>query len=314
MLAVPGRHRSLTLLIVTLVAQLLLLAVQVRRDTHVRLIRVWTVDSVTPFERGGTWIVRKVHGVFTGYVDLIHVHRDNLALHDQLNQLELRNAALEGEAAEAQRLNALLGFRTDHQEVPMLAARVIATSADTASHVVFINRGTRDGIKSNMAVILPDGVVGKIFEAYGGVSEVLLATDKDSGVGGLLEGTRTQGVVGGTGDPMLTMKYVSNDENVSVGQRVLTSGEDQIFPKDLPIGTVMQVKPGNPFKQIQVRPAARLDRLEEVLVLLTREEILPKAPPAQTVPAPHPATPAAAPPAKPSMPPAKPAGEQDPSQ
>ncbi len=312
MLAVPGRHRSLTLLIVTLVAQLLLLAVQIKRETHVRLIRVWTVDSITPFERVGTWMVRKVHGVFTGYIDLVHVRRDNLALQDELNHLQIRNSALEGEAAEAQRLDSVLGFRTDHPEAPMLAARVIATSADSASHVVFLNRGARDGIKSNMAVITPDGIVGKVFEVYASTAEVLLATDKDSGVGALLAGTRTQGVVGGTGDPTLTMKYVSNDENVAPGQQILTSGEDQIFPKDLPVGTVTQVKSGNPFKQIQLRPAAHLDRLDEVLVLLTRQELAPKTPPAQASPAPNSIAPSpgAAPAAKPATPPAKPSGAQ----
>jgi rod shape-determining protein MreC len=310
MLAVPGRHRSLTLLIVTLVVQLLMLAVQVKRNSHVRLIRVWTVDSITPFERAGTWMVGKVTGVFGGYFDLVHVRSENLALRDQLNQLEMRNTALEGQAAEVQRLNTLLDFKTDHPEAPMIAARVIATSADTASHVVYINLGTRDGIKTNMAVITPDGVVGKVFEAYGSVSEVLLATDKDSGVGALIEGTRTQGVVGGTGDPALTMKYVSNDENVTLGQHVLTSGEDQIFPKDVPVGTITQVKSGNPFKQIQLHPAAHLDRLEEVLVLLTRQDLIPKGAPLPAAPAASPSSAKPAPATKPAAPPAKPSGTE----
>jgi rod shape-determining protein MreC len=82
--------------------------------------------------------------------------------------------------------------------------------------------------------------------------------------------------VGGLGEPLLQMKYVSNDEEVPMGERVLTSGQDRIFPKDLPVGTVAEVKPGNPFKQIRVRPAAHLDRLEEVLVLLTQRELEPK--------------------------------------
>ncbi len=190
-----------------------------------------------------------------------------------MDRLRIRNTELESESAESARLAALLGFRDAHPDAPMLAARVIAASADSSSHAIFINRGEHDGIRRNMAVITPDGVVGKVFEVYRSTSQVLLLTDKESGVGALLAGSRTQGPVGGTGDPLMVMKYISNDENVTVGQEVLTSGEDRIYPKDLPVGTVAEVKTGTPFKLIRVKPAAHLDRLEEVLVLLTRQEI-----------------------------------------
>ena len=136
----------------------------------------------------------------------------------------------------------------------------------------------------------------KFFTYYGHVSNVLEITDRDSGVGALLAESRIQGPVGGTGDPLMVMKYVSNDDDVKVGQQVLTSGQDQIFPKDLPVGTITEVKPGNPFKLIRVKPAARLDQLEEVMVLLTRQDlnIKPANAPATTtpdVPAAAPATP-----------------------
>jgi rod shape-determining protein MreC len=106
----------------------------------------------------------------------------------------------------------------------------------------------------------------------------LLLGDKESGVGALLASTRTQGPVKGEGEPLLLMDYVSNDEKVSVGEPVLTSGQDRIFPKDLPVGTVVEtsVDRKSPFMQIRVKPAAHLDRLEEVLVLLTRQDLDPK--------------------------------------
>ncbi len=151
----------------------------------------------------------------------------------------------------------------------MLAARVIAASADTASRTIFIDRGERDGVRKDMGVITPDGVVGKVIEAFRGTSQILLLTDRDSGVGAMLADSRLQSPVGGTGEPLLLMKYVSSDDEVNTGQRVVTSGMDRIFPKDLPVGIVVDIKPGNPFKQVRVRPAANLDRLEEVLVLLT---------------------------------------------
>ena len=83
----------------------------------------------------------------------------------------------------------------------------------------------------------------------------------------MLANSRIQSPVGGQGEPLLVMKYVPNDDDVNVGERVITSGMDRIFPRDLPVGTVAEIKPGNPFKQIRIKPSANLERLEEVLVL-----------------------------------------------
>jgi rod shape-determining protein MreC len=189
----------------------------------------------------------------------------------------MRNAELESRALEADRLAALLNFRNAHSEVPMLAARVVGGSPDSSSLVVFINRGSRDGIHRDMGVITPDGVVGKILAVYPDTSQVLLIGDKESGVGALLANTRTQGPIKGTGEPRLSLDYIGNDDKVAVGEAVLTSGQDRIFPKDLPVGTVAEVTPDrkSAFQKIRVIPAAHLDRLEEVLVLLTRQELAP---------------------------------------
>jgi rod shape-determining protein MreC len=89
----------------------------------------------------------------------------------------------------------------------------------------------------------------------------------------MLAESRIQSPVGGVGEPLLSMKYVANDDTVNVGDRVVTSGMDRIFPRDLPVGTVTQIKPGNPFKQIRLRPAANLERLEEVIVLLSLQPL-----------------------------------------
>ncbi len=195
-----------------------------------------------------------------------------------MGSLEIRNEQLESRAAEADRLANLLGFRDQHAEVQMLAARVIGAAPDPASHMVLIDRGTRDGVRRDMGIITPEGVVGKVLAAYPDTSQVLLLSDKESGVGALLEASRAQGPVKGTGDPLLGLEYIGNDTKVQPGELVLTSGQDRIFPKDLPVGTVVEVHPDHkgPFQTILVRPAARLDGLEEVLVLLTRQEFTPR--------------------------------------
>ncbi len=217
-----------------------------------------------------------------------------IELRRELGQLQVQNAELQGRAAEADRLAALLHFRQAHSGAPMIAAQVIGASPDSTSHILFLDRGSRDGVKIDMGVITPDGVVGKILAVFPSTSHVLLLSDKDSGVGALLASTRTQGPVRGLGEPLLDMEYVSKDEKVAVGDTLLTSGEDRIFPKDLPVGTVVQTQPDpkTPFMVIRVRPAAHLDRLEEVLILLSRQDL---EPPQTADQAPAPAAPQASP-------------------
>jgi rod shape-determining protein MreC len=270
---VPSRHRPLVLLVAVILAQVLLLAFQIRRDHDIRLIRVWSAELLTPLQRAGTFVFSKVDSVWFGYIDLRHVRVENRQLAEEVGQLRLKNQQLEGQAAQAVRLARLLGFRQENGDIPMVTAEVIGANADSTSHAIFINRGEQDGIRRNMAVITPDGVVGKISEVLSHTSQVLLIDDRESGVGALLVGSRTHGVVKGTGDPLLWMDYVSTDEKVPAGEQVLTSGEDRIFPKNLPVGWVASTKSGFPFQTIQISPAARLDRLEEVIVLLTEKPL-----------------------------------------
>jgi len=274
MLPLPSRHRSLTLFAVAIAAQVLFLAIQIRRGQQVRLIRVWAIESVSPLGRGAAWSVDGIRGLWNNYVALRHMREENDQLRTELGALKIRNAQLESRSVEADRLANLLGFRDQHAEVQMLAARVIGATPDPASHMVLINRGTRDGVRRDMGIITPEGVVGKVLAAYPDTSQVLLLSDKESGVGALLGTSRAQGPVKGSGEPLLGLEYIANDTKVQVGESVLTSGQDRIFPKDLPVGTVVQVHPDRkgPFQTILVKPAARLDGLEEVLVLLTRQE------------------------------------------
>jgi len=271
-----SRHRPLALLASLILAQVLLLAFQIKRDHEVRLIRYWTVEALMPFEHGGTWSFSKLGDIWDGYIALRGTRAENRRLHAQVDQLQILNRQLESEAAEAQRFNALLGFREAYEKAPMVAAQVIGASSDASSNTLFINRGQRDRVRPNMPVITPEGVVGKIVEVFPATAQVLLINDRDSGVGALLEDTRTHGVVKGSGDPDPRLDYVVNDEKVHAGEVILTSGEDRIFPKGLLIGSVSSANPGNPFQAIRVRTAARLDRLEDVLILLSQQELIPK--------------------------------------
>lgn len=269
MAGIPSRHKSVVLLAGVIVLQVVLLAVQIKRDSQGRLLRVWTVGAVSPFERAGARGIGNIRGTWSHYFALQNTSRENEELKRENDALKLRVNQLQSKAAESDRLAALLNFRQSQRDVPMLAARVIGTSADTASQTIYLDRGERDGIRHNMGVITPDGVVGKVIESYRDTAQVLLLTDKDSGVGAMLSDSRIQSPVGGTGEPLLSMKYIPTDDKVNVGEQVVTSGMDRIFPRDLPVGTVAEIKTGRPFQQVRVRPAANLARLEEVIVLLT---------------------------------------------
>jgi rod shape-determining protein MreC len=292
MVGIPSRHRSIFLLGGVVLLQVLLLAVQIKRDSQGRLIRVWTVGAVSPFERAGAHGVSHIRDTWNHYFALQNTSRENEELKRENGALKLQITQLQSKASEADRLAALLKFRQTNAAVPMVAARVIAGSADSGSQTIYLDRGERDGIRRDMGVITPDGVVGKVIESYKDTAQVLLLTDEHSGVGAMLVDSRLQGPVGGTGEPLLVMKYIPNDDNVNSGERVVTSGMDRIFPRDLPVGTIVEIKSGNPFKQLRVKPAASLERLEEVFVLLTMKPLELK----QESPAPGSATsPATAP-------------------
>jgi rod shape-determining protein MreC len=290
MVALPSRHRSLFLLGGVVLLQVLLLAVQIKRDSQGRLIRVWTVGAVSPFERAGAHGISHIRDTWNHYFALQNTSRENEELKRENGALKLQITQLQSKAGEADRLAALLKFRQINVDVPMIAARVIGGSADSASQTIYLDRGERDGIRRNMGVITPDGVVGKVIESYKDTAQVLLLTDKDSGVGAMMVESRVQKPVGGTGEPLLLLKYVSNEDNsVNPGDRIVTSGTDRIFPGDLPVGTIADIKAGSTFKQIRVRPAANLERLEEVFVLLTMKPLETK----KDSPEPNSATPPA---------------------
>jgi len=305
MIGALSRHRPLALLAGVVLAQVLLLAYQIRRAHDVRLIRYWSVEASTPVARGGTWLFSHLGGLWSGYIGLRNARTENEELRAKVAQMELRNRELETQANEAHRLELLLNFRQVHPEVQMLAAQVIEASADPASETLVINRGEQDRVKRNMAVITPDGIVGKVVEVFHSTSQVTLMTDKNMGVGAMFADTRTHGVIKGTGDPQPVMDYVVNDEKVAVGETIITSGEDRIFPKGLLVGVVASAKEGTPFEKIAVRPAARLDRLEDVIVLLTQEELAPGKPGTPFAVSPVPPSPPAEPSAQTKAAPAR---------
>ncbi|HKD84268.1 MAG TPA: rod shape-determining protein MreC [Terriglobales bacterium] len=273
-----GRFKNLIVLAAILFAQIVGLAVQIRRPTDIgetRLIRLWAVSAVTPFESAIIHSNEWVKGLWTNYAYLRGVRRENRALRAQLEQMKIEEARLSEDARMARRVQALLAFKEQYVD-STVAAQVIGTSGSDQSRVLYIDKGAKQGIAADMAVITPTGIVGKIVQVFPDSAQVLPINDQFSGVGAALKDSRLQGILKGTANGATTLQYIMSDEKVTPGEEVVTSGGDRIFPKGLPVGKVVSVEPGKDlFLNIRVIPAARLDQLEEVLVVTKITEKMP---------------------------------------
>jgi rod shape-determining protein MreC len=278
-----SRHRNLTILVAVLFAQMVGLAVQVKRPTEhgpTSLIRLWGVSLITPAENAVVHVQSWVGRIWRNYFYLRDVRRENERLQQENLRLRLEQVRMAQDAGQAHRLQALFKFKEQFIS-QTLAAQVIGSSGTETSRLIYIDKGTGDGIKPDMAVIAPDGIVGKIIRVFPTTSQVLEINDQSSGFGAMLEKSRLQGILKGTPSGEMMVHYIMSDEKVEVGEMVLTSGGDRIFPKGLPIGRVVRVNPGpETFLNIRVRPAAQLDRLEEVLVIMQVDERQPELVPA----------------------------------
>jgi rod shape-determining protein MreC len=269
-----SRHRNLIILLCVLFLQILGLAVQVKRSDSEssRLIRVWAVGAITPFERGAVWMQNSTRNLWHNYFYLRGVRAENRQLKEQIDGMRLEQVRLSQDAEQAHRLQALLGFK-EQTIAKTVAAQVIGSSGSDLSRSIYIDKGSDDGIAQDMAVITAGGIVGKVLRVFPSTSLVLMINDQTSGVGAILEKSRLQGVLRGTPDGEVVLDRVMSDEQVAPGETVLSSGGDQIFPKGLPVGTVSKVSPGKDlFLNIKVRPASDLNRLEEVLVVTEKQE------------------------------------------
>ncbi|MFL6438915.1 MAG: rod shape-determining protein MreC [Terriglobales bacterium] len=268
------RYRNVTVLLVLLMAQVILLATQVRRPGNatgesMSLVRFWVVEVFVPAEKGINALGDGVASLWRNYIDLRGVRAQNEALQSQLDRLRLDQVGLAEDAGQARRLQALLSFKEKFVS-ETVAAQVIGTSGSEQSHLLYIDKGSGDGIKADMAVITPRGIVGKVNRVFPGTSQILEINDATAGAGVMLERSRLRGVLRGTASGIPEILHVMADEHIEVGEPVVSSGGDQIYPRGLPIGTVSSVSPdpdGGPFMLVRVKPSADLERVDEVLVI-----------------------------------------------
>jgi rod shape-determining protein MreC len=284
------RYKNPVVLVSVLIIQVIALATQIRRPEPgrpagagggTRLIRVWTITAATPFEQALVATGHFFRNTWHSYLDLHDVRRQNRELQREIDRMRLEQARLRNDAEQSRRLQALLDFKQRYAGVTV-AAQVIGSSGNEQSHVIYIDKGSRAGIRQDMAVITPDGIVGKVRDVYPFSSQVLMINDRDSGAGVILVNSRLQGILRGKdlGEIRVNDILADEDDKVEKGEQVITSGGDRIYPKGLPVGTVDVAKADaetTPFLLITIKPAANLNRLEEVLVVTRITEEAPAA-------------------------------------
>ena len=213
----------------------------------------------------------KVSGAFAGAWGFISeigtLRTENQRLSAEVARLREENARLRPDAQENTRLRALLGFK---QQLPYrsLAARIVGRDPSQWFSTVLVDRGASEGVARNDPVITSDGIVGHVIETAGSWSRVLLVADSRSAVSVVLERSREVGVVLGQGQSDLKVTYLSRDADVKPGDLVLTSGLGPIYPKGLPVGTVVSASRTTMFQEAVVRPTSDLGHLEDVLIVL----------------------------------------------
>ncbi|WP_419806257.1 rod shape-determining protein MreC [Terriglobus sp.] len=279
-----ARYKTLITLFSVLLLQFVALATQMHRVSygerqdghHVRIARAWTAWTIVPVEKVFWRMGHTVRTAWHGYVDLRHVRQHDRDLQYQIDQLRLQEAGMLEDARQGQRLQRLLGFKEQYvgKTVP---AQVIGTGSSDRARILIVNKGSNDGLQPDMAVITPDGIVGKLRDVYPNSSQLLLINDVSSGTGVLLTNVRSRGVLHGGPNGRVRITSLLPDDRIKPGEPVVTSGGDRVFPRGLNVGTVESVEMDpdhQPYTTITLRTAANLDRLEEVLVVTNVPEQL----------------------------------------
>ncbi|HET9550699.1 MAG TPA: rod shape-determining protein MreC [Candidatus Binatia bacterium] len=230
-----------------------------------------------PLQIAGQGTANWIKGFRDNYDTLAGFRSENERLRKRLNTLEIeRQRLLEAEATN-RRLQQLLNFRS---ELPggAITASIIAGSATSWFQSCVLNKGSADGVRKGMAVVTPMGVIGKVVTVTGRTAKVLLLTDPNSGIDVLVQRTRSRGIISGSLESGTVLKYIKRSEDVQEGDRLVTSGLDNVFPKGMLVGTVIKVRKQSRglFQNVEVMPAAQASLVEEVMVVSGETEAAKK--------------------------------------
>jgi rod shape-determining protein MreC len=258
--------------IVLIAVNIIVLSVNSRRYTSFGLERV-AIAFISPFQELITRTIGFARDIWQDYFALVSVARENRKLRDQLNRAyEDSNLWHETELANA-RLRNLLDFQKNITE-QVVAAEVIGKDPSAWFKTVIIDKGKADGLTKGLPVVMPQGIVGQVTEAAKHYSKVMLIIDRNSAVDALVQRTRARGVIKGESTDQCRLEYVLRKRDVRVGDVIVSSGSDGVYPKGLRIGRVAEVieHDGDIFHEVFITPFVDFEKLEEVLVVLEIEK------------------------------------------
>ena len=273
------RQRSGYLFLGVVVAHVLLISAQVNsKRTGIPILETVAFGVFAEVQRTVSGAVSGLRQGWSGYVNLREVRAENDSLKRELAEARVSLQQQQATVARAKGLERLLGLR-DHTDLKTTAATAIGGAATPDFRTITIDRGTRDGIRADMAVLAPAGIVGRIVVPVGGSAKVQLLIDRNAAAGALIERSRAQGVVTGGGDERLQLENVSEASDVQIGDAVVTSGIEGIYPKGFVIGRVESIEKNGPaYKRITVRTAVDFSALEDVLIVVAPTPARDEAP------------------------------------
>lgn len=251
-----------------LLLSLLMLSAGSRTNRRSDPVAGMALEVMRPLQVGGAAALDALVGIWRSYIALVGIKQENERLRRRVLDLEQEAVRFAEVEQTDKRLAELLNFRSAFER-EMQAARIIGRDPLPWFGTVTINKGSADGVRKNAAVLSPFGVVGQTIAVSSRSSRVLLITDHNSGVDAVVQRSRARGIVEGTLDGRCVMKYLKRGEDVVVGDRIVSSGLDGIFPKGVMIGEVTQLTRGTRglLQVAAVMPSVPMDRIEEVLVV-----------------------------------------------
>jgi rod shape-determining protein MreC len=263
------RLRAGYLFLAVVVGHIVLISAQVNAKSGVPILETVTFGAFAEVQRATAAVINGVRGVWSGYFALRGVRAENDALRNELAKAQVEIQEQRAIADRTRSLEGILNLQ-NATELETTAAQIIGSAASAEFRTVTIDKGSLQGLRKDMAVIAPSGIVGRVVVVGPRASRVQLIVDRNAAAGALIERSRAQGVVVGAGEDRLRLDYVSETSDVAIGDMVVSSGIDGIYPKGFVIGQVDGVdKNGVAYRTISIRPAVDFSSLEDVLVVLT---------------------------------------------
>ncbi len=262
------RYTLFAFIIILLLSTLIVMSLRVKQRKGVDFFDALLMEFCAPFQKTSTVTIKAVRGVFQEYLFLIHLQRENVILKKRVADLQKENQQMKEMALANERLQKLFQFR-EKISSSVMAAEVIGQDPSSWFKSVTLNKGEKDGVRTGMAVISSEGVIGQILKTASHYSTVLLITDYNSAIDSIIQRNRAKAIVEGKGENRCQLKYLLRTEEVIVGDIVVTSGLSGNFPKGLMVGEVRKVdkKGHGVFQYAELVPSVDLTKLEEVLVI-----------------------------------------------